>query len=78
MLAFILVVVGVLLIFLSSLSSEEHKPGEKHVEGGGVIVIGPLPVVIGTSERITKVLIALAIALFLVVLITYLVITGWL
>uniref|UniRef100_A0A7C4NQI8 DUF131 domain-containing protein n=1 Tax=Ignisphaera aggregans TaxID=334771 RepID=A0A7C4NQI8_9CREN len=54
----IIMIVGFLLVFLGSLRSEE-----RHVEGGGVIVIGPLPIVIGTNQRISKLLIILAIIL---------------
>ena len=69
---FVIVMVGVLLLILSIISMGK----ERSVEGGGVIIIGPLPIVIGTSERITKALIILSIALFLISLFIFLVFTG--
>jgi len=56
-LGFALAVAGALLIALSALR------GARKLEGGAVLVIGPLPVAIGTSERVTRVLLILAIAL---------------
>lgn len=56
-LGFALVAAGVLLLALSALK------GGRRLEGGAVLVIGPLPIAIGTGERITRALLALAIAL---------------
>lgn len=68
LIAFITIFVGVILIMLGSIKSKEGK-----VEGGGVIIVGPLPIVIGTSERVSKILIVLAIILTLVVLIYFII-----
>jgi uncharacterized protein (TIGR00304 family) len=61
---------------------KETEHGEKKVEGGGVLIIGPLPIIIGTSERITKALIILALVLLifslLVLLLVFLIFTGYL
>jgi len=67
----VLALVGILLIFLSALKAQEKAGGR--VEGGAVVVIGPLPLVFGTSERVAKALMVLAIALFAVVLAVFLV-----
>lgn len=67
----ILVLVGTLLIFLSALRAQEKAEGK--VEGGAVVVVGPLPLVFGTSERVAKVLMVLAIALFAIALAAFLV-----
>ncbi len=56
-LGFALAVAGMLLIALSTLR------GTRRLEGGAVLVIGPLPIAIGTSERVTRALLILAIAL---------------
>ncbi len=66
----ILALIGILLIFLSALIAQEKPEGR--VEGGAVVVIGPLPLVFGTSERVAKALMVLAIALFAVVLAVFL------
>lgn len=65
--AFVIIFIGILLLMLSSMRSREGK-----VEGGGVIIIGPLPIVIGTGERISKVLLVLALVLTVVTLILFL------
>jgi uncharacterized protein (TIGR00304 family) len=75
-LAFIIILLGMLLIVFSALRESEH--GEKKVEGGGVFIIGPLPIVIGTSEKITKALIILALILLAFSLLVFLVFTGYL
>jgi uncharacterized protein (TIGR00304 family) len=67
----VLAMVGTLLILLSALRAREGVEGK--TEGGAVVVIGPLPLVFGTSERIAKALMVLAIALFISVLAVFLV-----
>jgi uncharacterized protein (TIGR00304 family) len=74
--AFTLIIIGVLLLVLSALRESER--GEKKVEAGGVFIIGPVPIVIGTSERVAKVLMILAIVLLLLSLLVFLVFTGYL
>jgi uncharacterized protein (TIGR00304 family) len=73
----VLAMVGTLLIFLSALKAREEVKGR--TEGGAVVVIGPLPLVFGTSERVAKALMVLAIALFAIVLAVFLIgLLGWL
>ena len=74
--AFIVMVIGVLLIFLATLRESER--GERRVEAGGVFIIGPVPIVIGTSERVAKTLIAMAIVLLVLALVVFLVFSGYL
>jgi len=74
--AFIVMVIGVLLIFLATLRESER--GERRVEVGGVFIIGPVPIVIGTSERVAKTLIAMAIVLLVLALVVFLVFSGYL
>lgn len=62
-----LIVVGVLLLFITFLrQSRNYK-----FEGGGVLIVGPIPIVFGTSQRVSAILVVLAIALMLVVLVTF-------
>ncbi|MCX8182068.1 MAG: DUF131 domain-containing protein [Candidatus Methanomethyliaceae archaeon] len=56
-----LIIAGLMLITLRK---------KEKVEGGALIMIGPIPIVIGSSARIVKVLIILGIALFLIMLFT--------
>ncbi len=67
--AFVLIVAGMLLVFLSTTREGSEA---KRVEGGGVVIVGPLPIVFGTSERIAKSLVILAIVLTVFVLAVFL------
>ncbi|MGB9816098.1 MAG: TIGR00304 family membrane protein [Desulfurococcaceae archaeon] len=70
--AFIMILLGIVLIMISMFKEIENSQSEgKRVEGGGVIIIGPLPIVVGTSERVTRVLLIMAMLLFIVVVATY-------
>ncbi len=79
---FNLVTVGIMLIFIGfivillSIILTASKSGR--VEGGGVIIIGPIPIVFGSNRNITTMLLVLAIiltiltiALFITPIITY-------
>ena len=63
-----------LMLFGALLSGEEDR--ENRVEGGGVLIIGPIPIVFGTSRRAA--LIAAVIGLVLVAVTTaFLLLTTW-
>lgn len=64
----IIFIMGLILTLIAS-SAEDR---ESKVEGGGAIIIGPIPIVWGTSQRITLVLLILAIILTIVTTATYL------
>lgn len=70
--AFLLIVCGMALLILSSM----RRGGEVRAEGGGVVIVGPLPIVFGTSERIAKGLILLAMLLMVIVLAVFLILSG--
>jgi uncharacterized protein (TIGR00304 family) len=59
----ILILIGFLLIFVGSLIAASGGEGE--VEGGGVIMIGPIPIIFGTGRGAT---IAAVLAVVLMVL----------
>ncbi len=80
----ILIVAGILLIILgfflitfgmihSARESEEKgaekETREKKVKGGGVILIGPIPIVFGTDKKYALILMVLAIVLMLLAII---------
>jgi uncharacterized protein (TIGR00304 family) len=48
---------------------EEKDAGEKKVKGGGVILIGPIPIVFGTDKKYALILMILAIVLMLLMII---------
>jgi len=64
LLGIVLVVIGFTILLLEALRNK----GKGEVEGGMVVVIGPLPIVIGSSERVSIVLLVLAIVLTVIVL----------
>ncbi len=67
-LGFILVFIGFLLIFLGftlPLLSGGGVRENGRVEGGAVVIIGPFPILVATSEKAAKTLVVLAILLTL-------------
>ncbi|MEM0199290.1 MAG: DUF131 domain-containing protein [Desulfurococcaceae archaeon] len=74
--SFAVVTVGVILLMLSVLREFAKAEAEGKAEAGGVVIVGPVPIVFGTTTRITKVLVVLAIALMIVTLLVYLVLSG--
>lgn len=73
LLGFSCIVLGLLLILLSSLGKER---GQEEVRGGGVIIIGPIPIVFGSDASTVKWLLVLAILLTVLLLVTYIVVSG--
>ncbi len=70
-------IIGLLLItsgmIRSARESEEmdaeNETGEKKVKGGGVILIGPIPIVFGTDKKYALILMVVAIVLMLLAII---------
>lgn len=60
MIGLLLVFVGFMILIIGLLLSGS---GETRVEGGGVVVIGPIPIVFASNTRIAIVLMILAIIL---------------
>ncbi|MCD6300635.1 MAG: DUF131 domain-containing protein [Staphylothermus sp.] len=70
-----LIFVGFLIIFIGMFSGTRK---EGHVETGGVIIIGPIPIVFGSSKNISLLMLILAIVLTTLVLLTYIIgLKGW-
>jgi uncharacterized protein (TIGR00304 family) len=65
----VLIAIGVLLIFIDSL--RESRREDRRVEAGGVLIIGPLPIVFGTSERVARIVLILAIVLTVLAITMY-------
>ncbi len=71
-----LIILGFLLVAFGMMSkeeSEEERPAgtgkETRVKGGGVIFIGPVPVVFGTNKRYALLMMILAIVLMLLLIV---------
>jgi len=59
---FLLVLVAIVLLTFTA------AIGKKKVRGGGVVIIGPLPIVFGTDKESVRTLLLLSIVLIVVVL----------
>jgi len=71
---FALIFIGMLVIMLGSLYMLYRgvKEGGSSVEGGGIVFIGPIPIVWGTTKTITKLMLVLAIVLTATLALLYL------
>lgn len=59
-----LILLGMFLMFLSIVvEASRREDGKASGEAGGVVIIGPVPIVFGTSQRVTKIVLILAIVL---------------
>ncbi len=73
----ILIILGFLLVtfgIMRSVQEEQaeeppHEIKEKSVKGGGVILIGPVPIVFGSDKKSALILMVLAIVLMLLMII---------
>ena len=59
-----LTVIGIILAVLVMISVTVRSRG---VRGGGILLIGPIPIVFGTDQQSVKLLIILAIILMLII-----------
>jgi uncharacterized protein (TIGR00304 family) len=65
------ILAGILLVFLAAfLGGRSEEPGDTkertEVRGGGVVLIGPIPIIFGTDAKWASIAIVLAIILALV------------
>jgi uncharacterized protein (TIGR00304 family) len=67
-----IVLAGFLLVFLAMMTSAKTAEGgeesQTQARGGGVIMIGPIPIIFGSDARWTSIAIVLAIVLIVIVL----------
>jgi len=66
---FLLIFIGIILI-VASMIYEGFKRRNIKIEGGGVVFIGPIPIVFGTNEKMIYVSIAIAFMILIYVLIS--------
>ena len=75
---FVIVVAALFWLVLSGTRTEEpQEGGERKVRGGGVIIIGPVPIIFGTDRQSVKVLLVLAIVLVVLLLVFTVFSQGW-
>jgi len=61
-----------ILISISALyKSRKNETVKRDVEVGGVIVLGPIPIAFGTSQRIVKTLLIISITFFIIVIVLF-------
>ncbi|MEM2136798.1 MAG: DUF131 domain-containing protein [Candidatus Methanomethylicia archaeon] len=68
-LGLIFVIIGVITIFLGVIITLMRRKGE--VEGGGIIIIGPFPILWGTSSKILRIL-SIITLLFIILIVIWL------
>lgn len=61
---FAIVIIAIILLFLKNAKSEKGK-----VKGGGVVIIGPIPIIFGTDKESVKIILVLSIILMILVLV---------
>jgi uncharacterized protein (TIGR00304 family) len=62
---------GFLVVFLATVLSaktSEEGEGQSRVKGGGVILIGPIPIIFGSNAKWASIAMVLAIVLIVIVL----------
>lgn len=65
----VIILVGFVLVFLATaMSGGQSREGERRtgVKGGGVVMIGPIPIVFGSDAKWAAVAIVLAILLMVI------------
>ncbi|BFH72638.1 DUF131 domain-containing protein [Sulfurisphaera javensis] len=68
----LLLIMGGLLLELNKKKQnekEENKQNEERTEYGGVIFIGPIPIVFGSSKKIARVMLIIGVIIFVLFLI---------
>ncbi|WP_287069570.1 TIGR00304 family membrane protein [Pyrobaculum aerophilum] len=76
-LGLLLIILGMLLVLISVLlpllrrGEEQGGEEERRAEAGGVVLIGPIPIVFGTSQKMAQLTIILAILLMAMAIILF-------
>lgn len=67
MLGFAMMALGIILAMLGAFLAATRS-GEGKAEAGGVVMVGPIPVVFGTSKKAAKVALLMALAMLILTL----------
>ena len=73
----LLIIVGVIVVLLAVILTSARGTGKSKVRAGGVIMIGPIPIIFGTDKKSIKTIVTLALALTVAAII-FLIIYYWL
>ncbi len=63
-----LILIGLLVVILAFLFRSTRTGGKAKIQAGGVVIIGPVPIVFGTDKKALKTVLILAITLTALVL----------
>ena len=64
-----MVIIGFILAFIAVIvSAFKARNGTNRTRGGGVLLIGPIPIIFGTDRESVRILVILAIVLMVIVL----------
>lgn len=78
----IMIVAGILVLILATLmelfkAKEKQEEERTSIQGGAVIMIGPIPIVLSTDPKSAKILMLLAIVLIVVTLLLMILLKFW-
>jgi len=66
LIGFVVVIVGILIIFIgSALQSSSNSP-KTEIQTGGVIMIGPIPIIFGNDNGLVSLAVIFAIVLMII------------
>ncbi len=70
------IIAGILIFFIAAVIMffETIKRRTKRFRGGGLVMLGPIPIIFGTDKETVKVLVILSIALIVIMLTFFIVI----
>ncbi len=70
-LGIIILLVGVILIFVGMLSSKSSDSYDSQSETRGVVLLGPIPIVIGASRQTQVILCVIGIAICIIIFLLF-------
>ncbi|QGA53442.1 DUF131 domain-containing protein [Sulfolobus sp. E5-1-F] len=69
---FLLIFIGIIILFVGMIrEANKSSDRDQKTQVGGVIFIGPIPIVFGSSKGIAKWMLIVAIILFILMIIFY-------
>ena len=74
---FALILVGVFIIALAVILFSVRSAGKNKIRSGGVVMIGPIPIIFGTDKKSLKTIVSLSLSLTILLLVV-LIIRYWL
>jgi uncharacterized protein (TIGR00304 family) len=73
LIGFALISVGILIVVAVVLLMAKRSAGKGNVKAGGVVIIGPVPIVFGTDKKSLKTVLLLSVGLTVLLLVVMIV-----